>query len=90
MDDDEVVDDVIGGGDDGNEESSDEESVIESGVSASEALDALQVTLRWLEQRNAGPNHLPLVTKWRDEASGIRSQSLKQTSLLSCFHVQNK
>ena len=58
--------------------------LLESGlVSASEAFDALDTTLHWLEQRNAVPGHLQLVKKWRDEAAVIRCQSMKQTSLRS-------
>ncbi len=89
MDDDEIVADMIDDSNERNEESSDEEIVNESNVSASEAFQALEVTRRWLEQQHADPNHLLLVTKWRDEASRIRSQSLKQTSLLS-YCSQNK
>lgn len=83
MDDDEIVADMVGDGNEQHEDSSDEEIGNESSVSASQAFQALEVTLRWLEQQKADPNHLLMVTKWRDEASRIRSQSLRQTSLLS-------
>ncbi len=72
---DEIVADMIDDSNERNEESSDEEIVNESNVSASEAFQALEVTRRWLEQQHADPNHLLLVTKWRDEASRIRSQA---------------
>ncbi len=84
MDDDEIVADMV---DDGTEQH--EEIVNESSVSASQAFQTLEVTLRWLEQRNDNPNHLLMVTKWRDEASRIQSQSLRQTSLLSYCSVPN-
>lgn len=89
FDDDEIIADITSGGNDESQQSSDEEGPTENTVSAGEAFDALGVTLRWLEQTNADPNHLLLVKKWQDEASMIRSQSLKQTKLSSYFGIQH-
>ena len=88
LDDDEIVADMLAGESGDNEESSDEEVADDSSVNASEAFDALEVTLRWLEQRNADSAHLLLVKKWRDEAVRMRCQSMKQTSMLSYCTIQ--
>ena len=68
-----------------DEESSDEKAAASPPVTASEAFDALDVTLRWLEQASADGTHLLLVKKWWDEAARMRFKSLKQTSILSYF-----
>ena len=79
-----VVAELLDGDDQDKEESSGEEDAAEeTKVSPSDAFNALQVTLRWLEQTNADPSHLLLARKWRDEAARIRSQAMKQTSLRS-------
>ncbi len=84
LNDDEIVEEMVDGGSNAREDSSDEEDAAsEPNVSPSEAFSALEVTLHWLEQKNADPTHLLLVKKWRDEAAIIRSDSMKQTSLLS-------
>ena len=46
---------------DHHEESSDEEAATSPSVTDSEAFDALDITLRWLEQTNADATHLLLV-----------------------------
>ena len=87
LDDDEIVADMLKCEDDDHEESSDEEAASSTHVTASEAFDALDVTLRWIEQTNADATHLLLVKKWHDEAARMRSQSMKQASILSYFHT---
>ena len=83
LDDDEIVADLLSHEEE-DEESSDEADSTPC-VTAGEAFDALDVTLRWLEQRNADAAHLLLVKKWHTEAAVMRSQSLNQASILSYF-----
>ena len=90
LDDDEIEADMLAGESGDNEESSDEEVADDSSVNTSEALDALEVTLRWLEQTNADSAHLFIVKKWCDEAARMRCQSMKQTSMLSYCTIQPK
>ena len=82
-DDDEIVADLL------NHEEKDKESSDEADstpcVTAGEAFDVLDVTLHWLEQRNADVAHILLFNKWHTKASVIRSQSLSQASILSYF-----
>ena len=84
LNDDDIVAELLDGDDQDKEESSGEEDAAEeTKVSPSDAFNALQVTLRWLEQTNADPSHLLLARKWRDKAARFRSQAMKQTSLRS-------
>lgn len=66
--------------------SEEEDFVDEPVVNPSEAFDALEVSLRWLEQRKADPSDLLLVKKWRDEAARIRVNNLNKHQ--SSFSVQ--
>ena len=85
LDDDEIVAEMLECEEDHDEESSDEEAAASPLVTASKAFDALDVTLRWLEQTGADATHLLLVKKWWDEAAQMRFKSLKQASILSYF-----
>ena len=87
LDDNEIVAEMLECEEDHHEESSDEEATTIPHVTASEAFDALDVTLCWLEQTNADATHLLLVKKWRDEAARMRYESMKQASILSYFHT---
>ena len=83
LDDDEIVAEMLECEDfNDHEGSSDDEAVASSHVTASEAFDALDTTLRWLEQTKADPAHLLLVKKWHDEVARMRNQ---QASILSYF-----
>ena len=88
LDDDEIIADLLECEDDDHEESSDEEAAASPHVTASEAFDALDMTLRWLEQTNADATHLLLVKMWHDEAARMRCQSMKQSSILSYFQTK--
>ena len=88
LDDDKIVADMIECEDDDHEESYDEEAAVSPHVTASEAFDALDITLRWLEQTNADATHLLLVKMWCDEAARMRCQSMKQASILSYFQTK--
>ena len=87
FDDHEIVAVVLECEEDHHEESSDEEATASPPVTAREAFDALDITLRWLEQTNADATHLLLVKRWRDEAARMRCDSLMQASTLSYFHT---
>ena len=63
---------------------SDVETVLQPSVIHTQAFDAFQTALNWLEaQSDTDPSHLLLVRKWRDTAAQIRANCMKQTSLLS-------
>ena len=61
-------DEIVAECEDHNEDRSDEEAAAIPPVTASAAADALDITLRWLEQRSIDGTHLLLVRKWHDEA----------------------
>ena len=87
---DEIIANIVYGASDVREDcSSEEDFVDEPVVNPSEAFDALEVSLRWLEQRKADPSDLLLVKKWRDEAARIRVNNLKQNNLFSYFKHQS-
>ena len=48
--------------------SSDEEAAATPPITASAAVDALDITLCWQEQISTDGTHLLLVRKWHDEA----------------------
>ena len=65
---------------------SDVEIVLQPTVTHTQAFDAFQTALNWLEaQSDTGPSHLLLVRVWRDTAAQKRASAMKQTSLLSYF-----
>ena len=65
---------------------SDVEIVLQPSVTHTQAFDAFQTALDWLEaQSDTDPSHLLLVRKWRDTAAQKRANAMKQTSLLSYF-----
>ena len=58
---DDIVADIVDSANVAREDSSDEEDTVdepEPKMSPSETLNALKVSLRWLEQTNADPSHL--------------------------------
>ena len=66
---------------DHHEERFDEEAAASPPVTATEAFDALDITLCWLAQTNADATHLLLVKRWHDEVAQMRYNSLKQVSI---------
>ena len=63
---------------------SDVEIVLQPSVTHTQAFDAFQTALDWLEaQSDTDPSRLLLVRKWRDTAAQKRANAMKQSSLLS-------
>ena len=85
--DDEIVSEVLDKRDvESEEEEESDEHEYESKVSHSQACEAFDIALRWLETLpNINPLHLLLVENWRDVAAHKRGDSLKQRTISSYF-----
>ena len=83
MTDSEIVAEVTGEKDSLDLES-DDEMEPQPTVSPSQAFDAFETALKWLEgQSDTDPFHLLLVRMWRDTTAQKRVQTMKQTTLFS-------
>ena len=80
LEDEEIVASINGTEIEDQDSESDKE--VQPQVSHTQAFQAFEVALQWLEsQGTTDPAHLQLVKQWRDQAASKRITSLKQTNL---------